>query len=77
MINNKNNTNCSIINISSIAAKYGTKLTCHYSASKAGVEGFTKIVAREMASHNIRCNVVIPGSIETPMTANVPAEGFI
>jgi len=62
----------SIINISSISAKIGNYGQANYVASKAGVIGFTKTVAREMAKFNIRANTIVPGFIETPMTEVVP-----
>ncbi len=43
----------------------------NYSASKAGVVGLTKTIARELASRNVTCNAIAPGFIETPMTANM------
>lgn len=61
-----------IVNISSIVAKTGNMGQCNYAASKAGVVGFTKTVALELAKHNIRCNAIMPGFIETPMVATVP-----
>jgi len=64
----------SIVNISSISAKIGNIGQANYVASKAGVTGFTKTVAREMAKFNIRANTVVPGFIETPMTDVVPAK---
>ncbi|XP_035223386.1 estradiol 17-beta-dehydrogenase 8-like [Stegodyphus dumicola] len=62
----------SIVNISSISGKIGNFGQCNYAASKAGVEGFTKTVARELAKYNIRCNAVMPGFIDTPMVKSVP-----
>ncbi|XP_054718069.1 estradiol 17-beta-dehydrogenase 8-like [Uloborus diversus] len=62
----------SIINISSVSGKIGNVGQCNYAASKAGVEGLTKTVARELATYNIRCNAVMPGFIDTPMVATVP-----
>eukprot|EP00128_Syssomonas_multiformis_P003460 Colp12_sorted_trinity150504_noHs@20851 len=62
----------SIINIASIVGKVGNIGQANYAASKSGVIGFTKTVAKEMARYNIRCNAVLPGFIETPMTAVVP-----
>ncbi|MDO4216885.1 MAG: 3-oxoacyl-[acyl-carrier-protein] reductase [Bacteroidales bacterium] len=62
----------SIINISSIVGLIGNAGQCNYSASKAGIVGFTKSVAKELGSRNIRCNAVAPGYIETPMTATLP-----
>ena len=59
----------SIINLSSVVGVAGNAGQCNYSASKAGVIGFTKSVAKELASRNIRANAVAPGFIETDMTA--------
>ncbi|KFM72093.1 Estradiol 17-beta-dehydrogenase 8, partial [Stegodyphus mimosarum] len=61
-----------IVNISSISGKIGNFGQCNYAASKTGVEGFTKTVARELAKYNIRCNAVMPGFIDTPMVKSVP-----
>ncbi len=59
----------SIINISSIVGVRGNAGQANYAASKAGIIGFSKSVAQELGSRNIRCNVVAPGFIETEMTA--------
>ena len=59
----------SIINLSSVVGVAGNAGQCNYSASKAGIIGFTKSVAKELASRNIRANAVAPGFIETDMTA--------
>ncbi|KAH7959619.1 hypothetical protein HPB49_012487 [Dermacentor silvarum] len=56
-----------IVNISSLAAKCGSMPSCAYAAAKAGVVALTKSAALELAKHGIRCNVVIPGWVETPM----------
>lgn len=45
---------------------------CNYAASKAGVEAFTRSVSKEMAQHNIRCNAIMPGFIETQILSTVP-----
>lgn len=61
-----------IINVSSVAGVMGNPGQCNYSASKAGVIGFSKSVAKELARRNITCNVVAPGFIETDMTDALP-----
>lgn len=58
----------SIINISSVVGKSGNAGQANYAASKAGINGFTKSVAKELGSRNIRCNAVAPGFIATEMT---------
>jgi 3-oxoacyl-[acyl-carrier protein] reductase len=63
-----------IINIASIVGIIGNKGQANYAASKAGLIGLTKSVARELASRNILANVVAPGFIETDMTADMTAE---
>ena len=57
-----------IINISSIVGVKGNAGQSNYSASKAGINGFTKSVALELGSRNIRCNAIAPGFIDTDMT---------
>jgi len=57
-----------IVNIASIVGEMGNAGQANYSASKAGVIGFTKTVAREFAARNITCNAIAPGFIETAMT---------
>ena len=57
-----------IINISSIVGVKGNAGQSNYSASKAGINGFTKSIALELGSRNIRCNAIAPGFIETDMT---------
>ena len=61
-----------IINLSSVVGVAGNAGQCNYSASKAGIIGFTKSVAKELASRNIRANVVAPGFITTDMTQVLP-----
>ena len=61
-----------IINISSVVGIVGNSGQCNYAASKAGVIGFSKSVARELASRNINVNVVAPGYIDTDMTKSLP-----
>lgn len=58
----------SIINMSSIIGEMGNAGQSSYAASKAGIIGFTKSVAKELGSRNIRCNAVAPGFVETDMT---------
>lgn len=58
----------SIINISSVVGEFGNAGQSNYAASKAGMIGFTKSMAKELASRNIRCNAIAPGFIETEMT---------
>lgn len=58
----------SIINMSSIVGVSGNAGQASYAASKAGIIGFTKSVAKELGSRNIRCNAIAPGFIETDMT---------
>lgn len=59
----------SIINMSSVVGVKGNAGQANYAASKAGIIGFTKSVALELGSRNIRCNAIAPGFIETEMTA--------
>lgn len=61
----------SIVNIASVVGIIGNAGQANYSASKAGVIGFTKTMAKELASRNITVNAVAPGFIETPMTAKL------
>jgi 3-oxoacyl-[acyl-carrier protein] reductase len=58
----------SIINLSSIVGMKGNAGQAAYAASKAGIIGFTKSVAQELGSRNIRCNAIAPGFVETDMT---------
>ena len=65
-----------IINLTSVVGEMGNPGQAAYAASKAGLIGFTKSVAKELASRNIRCNAVSPGLIATDMTAQIPAEAM-
>ncbi len=58
-----------IINMSSVIGEMGNAGQSSYAASKAGVIGFTKSVAKELGSRNIRCNAIAPGFVETDMTS--------
>ena len=64
----------SIINISSIVGLHGNVGQANYSASKAGIIGFSKTVAQELGSRSIRCNAIAPGFIASEMTDKVPEE---
>jgi 3-oxoacyl-[acyl-carrier protein] reductase len=66
--------NGSIINLSSVVGVSGNAGQSNYSASKAGIIGFTKSIARELGSRNIRCNAIAPGFILTEMTENLPPD---
>lgn len=61
--------NGSIINMSSVIGEMGNAGQSSYAASKAGIIGFTKSVAKELGSRNIRCNAIAPGFVETDMTS--------
>lgn len=65
-------TGGSIINMSSVVGVSGNAGQSNYSASKAGILGFTKSVAKEVGSRNIRCNAIAPGFILTEMTEKLP-----
>lgn len=67
----KKNHTSSIINISSIAGLTGFKNRAAYSAAKWGVQGLTKTSALDLGHHKIRVNSIHPGSVETPLTANL------
>jgi len=62
----------SIINMSSVVGVNGNAGQANYSASKAGILGFTKSVAKELGSRNVRCNAIAPGFIITDMTDKLP-----
>jgi 3-oxoacyl-[acyl-carrier protein] reductase len=64
----------SIINMSSVVGVEGNSGQSNYAASKAGIIGFTKSMAQELGSRNIRCNAIAPGYIETEMTAKLSQE---
>lgn len=64
----------SIINMSSVVGVNGNAGQSNYSASKAGLIGFTKSIAQELGSRNVRCNAIAPGFIETEMTAKLPED---
>jgi 3-oxoacyl-[acyl-carrier protein] reductase len=64
----------SIINMSSVVGLGGNAGQSNYSASKAGLIGFTKSVSQELGSRSIRCNAIAPGFIETEMTSRLPQE---
>ena len=64
----------SIINMSSIVGMRGQAGQGNYAASKAGIIGFTKSIAQEFGSRNIRCNAIAPGFIETDMTSELGEE---
>jgi len=64
----------SIINISSVVGLGGNAGQANYAASKAGMIGFTKSIAQELGSRNIRCNAIAPGFIQTEMTAKLSEE---
>ncbi len=63
-----------IINMSSVVGVSGNAGQSNYSASKAGMIGFTKSIAQELGSRNIRCNAIAPGFIETEMTSKLNAD---
>lgn len=66
--------NGSIINMSSVVGVSGNAGQANYSASKAGIIGFTKSVAKELGSRNVRCNAIAPGFILTEMTSKLPED---
>lgn len=70
----------SIINMSSVVGDFGNAGQANYAASKAGIFGFTKSIAKEVGSRNIRCNAIAPGFIGTDMTDELDEktkEGFL
>ena len=71
MIRQKNG---SIVNMSSVVGVSGNAGQSNYSASKAGMIGFTKSIAKEVGSRNIRCNAIAPGFIITEMTEKLPPD---
>jgi 3-oxoacyl-[acyl-carrier protein] reductase len=66
-----------IINIASVAGQMGNPGQANYSAAKAGVIGFTKTVAKELANRGITVNAVAPGFIETDMTHDLKSDDII
>jgi 3-oxoacyl-[acyl-carrier protein] reductase len=62
----------SIVNLSSVVGVHGNPGQTNYAASKAGIIGFTKALARELATRNVRANVVAPGYIQTALTEVLP-----
>ena len=65
----------SIVNISSVVGVHGNPGQTNYAASKAGIIGFTKSLARELGSRNVRANVVAPGYVKTRLTDVLPEDG--
>jgi 3-oxoacyl-[acyl-carrier protein] reductase len=63
-----------IVNLTSVVGQTGNSGQCLYAASKAGIIGFTKALAREVASRGVTVNAVAPGFIDTEMTAQLPAK---
>jgi len=64
----------SIVNMSSVVGVGGNAGQSNYAASKAGIIGFTKSIAKELGSRNIRCNAIAPGFIVTEMTGKLPED---
>ncbi len=60
--------------MSSVVGVNGNAGQANYSASKAGIIGFTKSVAKELGSRNVRCNAIAPGFILTEMTSKLPED---
>lgn len=67
----------SIINISSISGVYGNAGQANYAAAKSGLIGFTKSLAKELASRNVTVNAIAPGFIQTDMTHNLDTEKIV
>lgn len=63
-----------IVNVSSVSAERANSGQANYSAAKAGLIGFTKVVAKEMGKRNITSNAITPGFVETDMTADLPKD---
>lgn len=61
-----------IVNVASVAGVYGSASQSNYAASKAGITGLSRSIAKELAPYGVRVNVVAPGFIETDMTAGLP-----
>ena len=66
-----------IVNMASVSGVYGNAGQANYSAAKAGMIGFTKSLAKELASRNIRVNAVAPGFIQTDMTKDLPVDKIV
>lgn len=62
----------SFINLASIVGRTGNIGQSNYAPSKSGVETLTRVASKELAKYNIRVNAVVPGFIESPMTAKIP-----
>ena len=67
----------SVVNIASILAKTGFPGNSNYTASKAGVVGFTKTAAKELGKFGIRVNAILPGFVRTPMTDLMPEKEIL
>jgi 17beta-estradiol 17-dehydrogenase/3alpha(17beta)-hydroxysteroid dehydrogenase (NAD+) len=65
--NSETDTYASIVNLASQAGKIGMPTCSHYAMTKAGVDGFTKSIGKELGAYRIRCNAVLPSFIDTPM----------